>query len=368
MPHCIHYGVCGGCAVDDRTAINKSQLLRTALQNAGFADAPMAPLVEIPLRSRRRVDLAASRNGAAIKLGLHRARSHEIVDMTECVLLEPQILNLLPPLRVLLRSLEAFRRAGSVMINLLDNGPDILFRTDTDATGPDRNKLIAFASAHGAPRVSIAKAADEPELVAALSPPIITLSGVKVEPPPGAFLQASAAGEAAIIQAVLAGLPKLNAKARIVELYAGIGTLSFALVNHGRVAAYEGAADAATVQDSAIRRNNLAGRMSITTRDLSRRPLKVSEMAGCAAIVLDPPFAGAAAQMKNLTASGAPCIIYVSCNPEALAKDAWLLNRAGYGVVNATPIDQFPYSENLESVVVFSRHAAERGFTKLSPQ
>ncbi len=315
----------------------------------------MAPLVEIPLRSRRRVDLAASRTGPIITLGLHRARSHEIVDMAECVLLAPQILQLLPPLRVLLRSLQAFRNTGSVIINLLDTGPDILFRLDADVAGPDKSKLIAFARAHSAPRVSTAKAAGEPELVVMLSPPVITFSGVKVEPPPGAFLQASTAGEAAIIRAVLAGLPKLNARARIMELYAGIGTLSFALAKHGRVEAYEGAADAAAAQDAAIRRNNLTGRMSVSVRDLGRRPLKISEIAGTAAVVLDPPFAGAAAQMKNLAAAGAPRIIYVSCNPEALAKDAWLLNRAGYGVLNATPIDQFPYSENLESVVIFSR-------------
>jgi 23S rRNA (uracil1939-C5)-methyltransferase len=78
-------------------------------------------------------------------------------------------------------------------------------------------------------------------------------------------------------------------------------------------------------------------------------------MAKAAVVVLDPPYAGAGAQMKNLVASAVKRIIYVSCNPEALAADAFALARAGYQVLSATPIDQFPYSENLESVVVFEK-------------
>jgi 23S rRNA (uracil1939-C5)-methyltransferase len=354
MTHCVHFGSCGGCAVDDRAAIDKHALLAAALHRAGF-DTPVAPLIETPLKSRRRVDLAVTRFAGAITLGLHRARSDEVINMTECVLLDARIVALLPPLRLLLRSLEALRRAGSVVINWLDHGPDILLRLDADVTGPDRSKMIAFARAIHAVRISAAKNDGEAELIAALSSPVITLSGVAVEPAPGAFLQASEAGEAAIIAAVVAGLPKLTAKARIVELYAGIGTLSFALVKHARVEAYEGAAEAVAANEAALRKANLAGRMSIAHRDLSRRPLLVAEMAKAAVVVLDPPYAGASAQMKNLIAASVKRIIYVSCNPEALAADAFALARAGYQILTATPIDQFPYSENLESVVVFAK-------------
>jgi 23S rRNA (uracil1939-C5)-methyltransferase len=355
MSHCVHFGICGGCAVDDRGSVDKVSLLESALVRAGFLKPPVLPLVEIPLRTRRRADLAASRIGAAVTLGLHRARSHEVVGMTECVLLDERIFALLAPLRVLLRGLESFRRAGSAIINWLDDGPDILLRMDAEAAGPDRHKMIAFARAHAVLRISFAKAEAEPEPVAMLAPPVVTFSGVPVEPPPGAFLQASVAGETVIVEAVLGGLPALKARARIVELYAGVGTLSFALGSRARVEAYEGAAGAVAAHDLAIRRNNLAGRMAVAMRDLARQPIKISEMAGAAAVVLDPPYAGAGAQMKNLAASGVPRIIYVSCNPEALAHDSGLLRRAGYGCSRATPIDQFPYSRNLESVVVFDK-------------
>ncbi len=355
MAHCRHFGVCGGCAVDDRAAIDKSGLLRDALIRAGYENPAVASLMEVPLQSRRRVDLAASRNGPVIALGLHKARSAEVVDMQECVLLDARIVALLPPLRILLRSMEAFRRTASVMINLLDNGPDILFRCDADITGPDRTKLIAFARTHDVPRISVAKDQGEAEPVIILAPPVITLSGIAVEPAPGAFLQASPQGEDAIIAACLAGLPKLGAKSRIAELYAGIGTLTFALVNHARVEAYEGAADAVAAHELAIRRSNLAGRIKLAARDLARRPLQPAELKGCAAVVLDPPYAGAANQMRFLTAAAVPRVIYVSCNPKALGADAYALKKAGYALLAATPIDQFPYSENLESVVVFGK-------------
>jgi 23S rRNA (uracil1939-C5)-methyltransferase len=355
MTHCAHYGICGGCAVDDRFVIDKFALLENTLARAGFLDAPVARLVDVPLSTRRRVDLAATRKGTEISLGLHKARGADVVDMRECVLLLPAILPLLPPLRELLRSLQAFRRAGSVVINYADNGPDILFRLDAEFTLPDRSRLIAFAKAHNAPRISIAVGNEEPEPVIILANPVVNFSGVAVEPPPGGFLQASREGEAAIISAVLAGLPKLGTKSHVVELFAGSGTLSFALVQHARVEAYEGDEAAATSAERAIRAHNLAGRMTMARRDLHRRPLQAAEMAKAAAVVLDPPFAGAAAQMRFIAASNVPRVIYVSCNPEALAHDISHLRRAGYSLLSATPIDQFPFSQNLESVVVLAK-------------
>jgi 23S rRNA (uracil1939-C5)-methyltransferase len=354
VTHCQHYGTCGGCAFDSQTAIDKPALLRNALIRAGYENPPIAPLIETPLQTRRRADLAATRMGPTISLGLHKSRSSDVVDMQECILLNPRIVALLPPLRTLLRSLEAFRRTASVIINVLDNGPDILVRTDATLTGPDRSKIITFARTHNTPRISVAQSNGEPEPIIILNPPVITFSGTPVEPPPGAFLQASPQGEAAIIAATLAGLPKLTAKSRIAELYAGIGTLTFALVKHARVEAYEGAADAVAAQDLAIRKNNLSGRIKLSHRDLSRRPLQPADLKGCAAIVLDPPYAGAANQIKFLTAAAIPRLIYISCNPEALASDAYSLKKSGYALLSATPIDQFPYSENLESVMVFA--------------
>jgi 23S rRNA (uracil1939-C5)-methyltransferase len=115
-----------------------------------------------------------------------------------------------------------------------------------------------------------------------------------------------------------------------------------------RVVAYEG--DAASA--SAIRRALSGSRVEITTRDLVRQPLTVKELSA-AAIVLNPPYAGASLQMPAIAASGAGRVIMVSCNPQTLARDAAVLHAAGYTLAAATPIDQFLWSAHVETVAVF---------------
>lgn len=358
MSHCSHFGLCGGCAYDHAGQPDKRALLADSLAQAGYTEIDLAPLVPVGIHSRRRVDLAATRKGTEIRLGLHRARSTDVVDMQECVLLLPGFLPLLQPFRELLRGLQAFRQELSLAINWLDNGPDVLLRPDAALTPSDRKRLIEFTKTHGLPRLSVAEPKRAPEPVLILQTPVLRLSGVDVTPPPGGFLQASAAGEAEIIASMLAGLPKLRAKSRIVELYSGCGTLTFALAQKARVEAYEGDEEAVQAAERAARASGLAGRVRITRQDLQRRPVLTQDFRGVDAVVLDPPFAGAGAQMKFLAPAGVERIIYVSCNPTALAHDAAQLKRVGYKLLAATPIDQFPFSENLETVAVFGLKSA----------
>jgi 23S rRNA (uracil1939-C5)-methyltransferase len=93
----------------------------------------------------------------------------------------------------------------------------------------------------------------------------------------------------------------------------------------------------------------------VTQRDLARQPLRARELASFASVVLDPPFAGAAAQVAQIAAATVPAVIYVSCNPATLARDARMLSQAGYRLTAATPIDQFLWSARMESVCVFIR-------------
>ncbi len=296
------------------------------------------------------MDLAARRSRDGITLGLHRQRSPEVVDLTTCRVLHPTLVALMPPLRELLRRLQAVRREASVIANLLDSGADVLLRTDAELTLADRLAMTELARTQSLPRIAWAHADAEPEPIAILRPPTTILSGTTITPPPGAFLQASAAGEAAIVAAVLEAVP---AKGRIAELFAGCGTLSFALAQHGRISAWEG--DAASV---AVLRNS--GRIDATQRDLARQPLQAKELAPFAAVVLDPPFAGAAAQVSQIAAAKVPVVIYVNCNPATLSRDARMLRQAGYLLRSAKPIDQFLWSSRLESVCVFATARAAR--------
>ena len=360
LPPCGHFGRCGGCSLqhwrDAEYREWKAGLVALALRQAGFEPPDPLPFRHGLPGERRRLDFAVRRFGRRIVLGLHAARSAEIEDLSGCLVLHPVLQALLAPLRTVLAELAVPRREASVVVNLLDSGPDLLLRTDAALTLEDRSALTAFATAHGLPRVSCAEGGGAAEVVALLRPPLTALSGVPLRPPPGAFLQATEAGEQAIVESVLSGLPaKLTGRARIGDLYAGCGTLTFALARAARVLAWEGEADSVAALTQAVNQNGLAGRIEAVQRDLTRQPLTAKEMAGLAAIVLDPPHAGAAAQIGAIAASGVPSVIYVSCNPAALGRDGRALKAAGYWLAAVTAIDQFLWSARVESVAVFRR-------------
>ncbi len=362
-PPCSLFGRCGGCSLQHLrgpAAIQfKRQQVEDALSGAGFAVPDSIPVQSSPPYARRRMDLALRRNREGLLIGLHEPRGGEIVDMTECHVLHPRLLRLVEDMRPVLLRLSALRGGGSAIVNLLDSGPDLLLATDAPPDTADRSRLADFARAAGVPRIAWRplKPGGPPETVCAVAPVRHELSGVMVSPPPDAFLQATREGEAAIVRAVMDAVPaKWPRGKRIVELFAGCGTLTFALARRGRVLAAEGhAASAACLR-------SVAGGLPIEVlaRDLNRQPILAADLAPSSAIVLDPPFAGSGAQMHEIARSGVERIVMVSCNPKALRRDAEMLREAGYALERATVIDQFVWSAQVESVACFVRPRVRR--------
>jgi 23S rRNA (uracil1939-C5)-methyltransferase len=358
-PACAHFlEGCGGCALQHWAptpqAAWKRERLSVALARGGFPEAPIAETITTPPGARRRADFAIRRGTDGLRLGFHAAGSAAILDIGACPVLHPRLVAVLKPLRDLLPRLPALKRDGSAVLNLLDTGPDLLLRTDGTLDAAGRALLAGFAAAHGLPRIAWARGNGVPEIAAQLGPVSIALSGVAVTPAPGAFLQASPEGEQAIITAMLAGLPaKLAGRGRIADLHAGFGTLSLALARRGRVTAFESDGAAVAALANAAAKAGLP--LAATRRDLVRQPLTVAELAPFAAVVLDPPFAGAEEQAGLLARSAVPAVIYVSCNPQALARDLRFFADQGWRVDAATPIDQFLWSGQLEAVVTLSR-------------
>ncbi|MGK7862582.1 class I SAM-dependent RNA methyltransferase [Falsiroseomonas sp. E2-1-a4] len=361
VPPCPHFLTeCGACALQHWAmpayAAWKRARLVEALERAGQPGVAVAEMVIAAPNTRRRADLALKRlQGGAMALGFHQRGSAAVADLSTCHVLDPALVALFRPLRELLRRMPALKREGSAVLNLLDSGPDLLLRTDGPIDASQRAMLAAFGTTHGIPRVAWALKDGVVENAAQAGPVFLNLSGVRVAPAPGAFLQAAPEGEAAIIAAVLAGLAsqKLPVRARIADLYAGIGTLSFPLSARGRVAAYEGDAAAVATLDAAARK--AGGQVEAIRRDLAYRPLLPAELNRFGAVVLDPPYNGAVEQVAQITRSTVAVVIYVSCNPVALARDAASLVKAGFKVTSAVPVDQFRWSPHLESVVSFRR-------------
>jgi 23S rRNA (uracil1939-C5)-methyltransferase len=354
-PPCPHFGACGGCTVQHlgEAAYRrwKRGLLAEALRRAGFADTPIDPLVMVAPAMRRRAALAL-RNGT---VGFHERGSQRVVDVPDCRVLDPLILTLALHLRGLARDLACLRPAGEAQVNLFDGGADLVLRGGREPDLAERERLARFAESADLARLSWATGTAVPLPVAIRRAPTISFAGVAVAPPPGAFLQATAGAEAAIGEALLTALADLPEDALVADLYAGIGTLTFRLARRFHVRAAEGETEAAAALRRAANAAGLAARIAIETRDLAARPLLPPELGGVAAVVLDPPRDGARAQCAALAEAPVRRIVYVSCNPAALARDARLLAGGGWRPVRATPIDQFLWSGHLECVVPFSR-------------
>jgi 23S rRNA (uracil1939-C5)-methyltransferase len=187
--------------------------------------------------------------------------------------------------------------------------------------------------------------------------PRIRFDGIAVEPPSGAFLQATQAGEDAIRAAVADGLGRAR---RVADLFAGSGTLALPLARDRQVLAIDSHRLALAALERAARGAGLGARVSIVARDLQRRPLIGDELDDIDGAIFDPPREGALAQAEALARSAVARVISVSCNPASFARDAAALAAGGYRLDRLTPIDQFLWSPHLELVGVFSRPAAAR--------
>jgi 23S rRNA (uracil1939-C5)-methyltransferase len=167
----------------------------------------------------------------------------------------------------------------------------------------------------------------------------------RVTPPPGAFLQATAEGETALLSAVTEAL---TGASRLADLFAGCGTFALPLAGTAPVHAIEGDATLLAALDHAVR--HAQGLRPVTTeiRDLFRNPVDAADLARFDGIVIDPPRAGAEAQTAQIAAAQVPRIAMVSCNPVTFARDAAMLIAAGYRLNWVQPVDQFRWSPHVE--------------------
>jgi 23S rRNA (uracil1939-C5)-methyltransferase len=363
-PPCPHFGPCGGCALqhwqDERYAAWKAGLLRQALARQGLdgrlGEAALRPLLRVPPGSRRRASLAAAGGpGGKALLGFHGRASHRLETIQSCLLLTPGLVALLSPLRAVLGGLLGERGRAQVIMSETESGIDLLIAGIAPPGLAAREALAAFAGAADLARLSWSGPEGEAEPIAQRRAPLLHFGGVAVTPPPGGFIQPTAAGEAALVAAVLGHLG--NNPGAVVDLFAGCGTFSFPLIAAGatRVHAVEGDGAALAALDAAARRAGLAGRVTGEQRDLERQPLSAAELAGFDAVVFDPPRAGAKAQAAELAQSQVARVVAVSCNPQTFARDARSLADGGFTLVEATPLDQFPWSGHLELVALFER-------------
>ncbi|MDB5668281.1 MAG: class SAM-dependent methyltransferase [Alphaproteobacteria bacterium] len=351
VPPCRHFPECGGCQLqhlDDETygAFVKDRIA-SALAAQGLAAAEILATHISPPNSRRRASLKAERRGETVLLGFHQEGTHRIIDMRECHILRPELFVLVAPLRGLLRRLLGPRSSGGVRLALADRGADVLVEGGSADSLEAAEAVTAFAQEHRLARLSLDDGYG-PQTLWEPEPVTVTLGGIPVPLPHGAFLQATEDGEAALVAGVRAAVGEA---AIVADLFAGLGT--FALAMSGRVYAAEGARDAGASLKAAA--NRAQRQVFVDHRDLFRRPLTSAELDRFDAIILDPPRAGAKEQIEQLAASKVARIAYASCNPATFARDAKALADGGYRLDWVRPVGQFRWSTHVELVGAFSR-------------
>jgi 23S rRNA (uracil1939-C5)-methyltransferase len=341
-PVCRHYHECGGCAFQHLSdaayyAVKQQQLIH-AVTWAGYDPAVVKPCVQVGQHSRRRVQLKYEGG----KLGFYAKASHAVVALEECPVMEKALWEVVAELSSLVLGENGERE---ISLSLLDHGVDMLLSAKQPPTEEERASLLAFAENADLLRVNW-QVGEELLPIVSRRLASIRLGETDITVPPDTFLQASKAGESAMVEAVLAAC---KGRKRVADLYAGCGTYAFSLLAAGhKVEAFEGSGAMVDAMQS-------AGGVKATKRDLFKNPLTPQELTKFDAIVMNPPRNGAETQSHQLAASYVKKIVMVSCNPTTFSRDAAILRQGGYRLLSAVAIDQFYWSNHLEVVGVFGR-------------
>jgi 23S rRNA (uracil1939-C5)-methyltransferase len=348
-PICPYFGVCGGCALqhwrEESYRAWKRDLVVAALTHEGI-EAPVGDLIDAHGEGRRRAVLHARRTREGVTVGFTARRSHAVVVIDHCPVLAPALARVFAIAERIALVLATKEKPLDLQFTATEGGLDVDVRGSGPLDAAARSLLARIATEE-----RLARLTRHGEIVAQLAEPLLRIGAARVALPPGAFLQATVAGEsalAAIVDEAARGASK------IADLFCGVGTFALRLAASARVLAVDSDEAAIAALARAAKAPGLKP-VEAVTRDLFRRPLAAAEFKGFDAVVLDPPRHGAEAQARVLAQNAVPRLIYVSCNPASFARDARLLCDGGYRLAGVTPVDQFRYSAHVELVGVFDR-------------
>lgn len=351
-PPCRHYASCGGCQLQhaDEQALSQfvTERVTFAARKQGIEIGELLPTHLSPPHSRRRATLHALRAANGAVIGFREASSHRIVDLHECLVLRPELAQVLPALRSFIAS-HAGKRPVDIELTLADQGVDCSFKHLTLEGLAATEAALELAQASGLARLSLDQGYGA-EIMWEPQPVTITLSGRPVGFPPGSFLQATQDGEDRLAADAKDWIGDATS---VADLFAGLGTFAFALAGPAKVLAAEAARDAHLACKAAAGAAGLP--IAAMHRDLFRNPLQPEELNRFEAVLLDPPRAGAKEQVGQIADSSINRVVYISCNPVSWSRDIARLIEAGFRLEKLRPVGQFRWSTHVELASYFTR-------------
>lgn len=371
-PECEYFGICGGCSlqhIEHAAQVElKQQALLEQLKRIGGVepDRVLPPLAGQPYGYRRRARLGARyvEKKQRLLVGFREKHKPYIADMQSCKTLAPALSPLIVALSELIAQLSIVRQVPQVEFSLADNALALVMRIMAPLSAADRELLLAFEQTHAA---IVWLQTGGPDSLELLSRPQAEATlhyrlpdyGLTLEFGPLDFIQVNAQmNQRMVCQAI--ELAAVQPTDRVLDLFCGIGNFSLPLAQAGREVVGVELAPAMVARASANARLNQLDNAQFVAADLSQAVDPAAPPAwwqgGFDLVLLDPPRSGAQEVLANIAASGARRIVYVSCHPGSLARDAEILTQQhGYTLTAAGAMDMFPQTAHAEAMALFER-------------
>ncbi|MBY0270861.1 MAG: 23S rRNA (uracil(1939)-C(5))-methyltransferase RlmD [Burkholderiales bacterium] len=368
-PDCKFFGLCGGCSLQHMDAriqvAAKQRVLEDNLRHIGKVEPEqILPAIYGPAwgyrhRARLTVRHVFKKGGALV--GFHEKRSSYVADMTSCEVLPRRISDLLPRLRQLVDSLSLRARLPQIELAIADKADVLVLRNLDALTADDEDRLRVFADAH---RVVFYLQPSGPESAELFYPPdtgtlYYTLPefDVRIHFRPTDFTQVNHAINQVLVRRALKLLDPQPGE-RIADLFCGLGNFTLPIARSGaEVTGIEGSKGLISRAEENAKGNGLAGNTRFLTMDLFK--IDAAQWAALGPfdkLLIDPPRDGAMELIKLIGADGPRRIVYVSCSPSTLARDAEVLVAVhGYRLRAAGVINMFPHTAHVESMALFER-------------
>ncbi|MEL6751015.1 MAG: RNA methyltransferase [Pseudomonadota bacterium] len=348
-PSCPHFGTCGGCQLQHWSPgpylAWKRDLVTRAFARQKI-DATIDSIVGCPPASRRRATFTARKVEGKTRLGFMERKSERLVAIGPCPVLRPSLEAALSQLTDLAATILRGNEDLSVAVLDANNGIAVSLVTEQTPSADMVTALVNVAAKAGFIQVAM-----NGDVVFERAAPVVSFGAAAITPPPGGFLQAVREAEDAMSALVVDHLSRAK---RVADLFSGSGTFAARLAARSRVHAVEAQSEALTALSSASLPDG-AKPLTTETRDLHDAPLHADELNRFDGLCLDPPRAGAAAQVEQIAKSTVPKLAYVSCDPKSLARDLAVLLKGGYRLKRVVPFDQFLFTPHVEVIALLSK-------------
>ena len=368
-PHCPHFGVCGGCSMQHLEPMAQTAAKQRVLEDALWHLARLKPETIFPpisgpawgYRHRARLSVRYVAKKGGVLVGFHEKRSSYVAVMNSCAVLPPVVSDLIEPLKELIAGMSTPDRLPQIEVAVGDEQCALVLRNLEALTADDEQRLRQFADQHRISWFLQPSGPDSAALFHPLDAPPLEYSlpdfGVALRFRPTDFTQVNHGINRMLVRRAMSLLKPAPGE-RIADLFCGLGNFTLPIAALGAtVVGVEGAKALVDRAHANAELNGLAARCEFHVANLFQAtPESLAALGKLDKLLIDPPREGAVEVVNSLGESGPARIVYVSCNPATLARDAAILvHEKGYALRGAGIASMFPNTSHVESIALFER-------------